>query len=71
MLVARSLIALVICVILGWVAVDAARRGSYRTRSGVRVDRRKQPVFFWVGVAVCGIGSCFFLAAAWRFAVGS
>jgi hypothetical protein len=69
--IARSLMAIALAVLLAWVAVGAVSTGAYRTRSGMRVDRRKRPIGFWSGIAICGLGSLFFFVVAWRIAVRS
>jgi hypothetical protein len=66
----RSLIAIALAVLFAWVAGGAVRTGTYRTRSGERVDRRKRPIGFWSGVTICGLGSLFFFVVAWRITVG-
>ena len=71
MRIVRMLIVVALAVLLAWVAVGAVRTGTYRTRSGERVDRRKRPIGSWSGVTICGLGSLFFFVVAWRIADGS
>jgi hypothetical protein len=50
-----------------WLLTRALRKGQFYQRGPhARVDRRRQPVHFWLGIAATGLGAFFGLAMlAW------